>query len=98
MSTSTFNPFPALESELTSNFYYTTAPQNYFIQLYVLSAIQGILLILNLISLVVRMTRKKNGFWMFKLRPASIGKRSFIIPASAVCFLIFHSIFVGKLS
>lgn len=94
--TTTFNPFPALESELTSHFYYTTAPKNYLIQLYVLSAIQGTLLVLNLISLIARVMRKKNSFWMFKLRSASIGQRSFIVPASAVCFLVFHTIFVGK--
>lgn len=80
------NPYTALRAKLAAGVYLSHGSA-YNPQLYTLSAISAVLLLIVIVSIAVRI--QKGTFWLIKMTPAVNGKGRFITPHSVVWWSLF---------
>ena len=90
--TSSSNPFPAIEAALLSEVYLSHTP-SYHPQLYALSGVYGLGLVLTLAAFVLKC---RGGFWLYRLHPTTYG--SWITPNAILCWLLYSGIFQSRKS
>ncbi|KAK4701307.1 hypothetical protein P7C70_g4927, partial [Phenoliferia sp. Uapishka_3] len=90
----TINPFLAIESFITSQFY-PPIPQSFSTQLYVLAGVSAMQVIVIAVSLVIRAKNQIGEFWIFKLTRTANG--TFITPHFAVAWQLAILAFVAWL-
>lgn len=84
------NPFPTLQHTLQSQLYLDHSP-SYHTQLYCLSAVLGVSLVLALASLSLRIHRQQ--CWLYRLHPTAFG--SWITPNPIVLWLTGSTVFLA---
>lgn len=91
MSTPTTNPFPALRASLISQVYLEPTP-TFQVQLWALSGVLGLSLVLVVASLGLRAVNKQ--FWVYRLHPSAFG--SWITPNPLVGWLLASAVFLSS--
>ncbi|KAL8281456.1 hypothetical protein RQP46_006140 [Phenoliferia psychrophenolica] len=84
------NPFPALRAGVTAQTYLEPS-KAFTIQLWVLSGVLGVSLLLVLASLGLRL--RHGTFWVYRLHPSASG--SWITPNPIICWLLWSTAFIA---